>query len=81
MTKYESTVAHTYLRPELAAAVRRVNAKHRAAGCPDLAGLDRSWSKLVRDLRRAQAVGDGQGQRNAIQAWEADATQTIKRST
>lgn len=80
MIDYDVEIVHTYLQSDLAAAVRRVNARHRRAGRPELPGLDRCWTRLVRDLRRADAVGDGLGQRQAIQQWEADAVQTIEGS-
>ena len=61
---------------ELAAAIRRTNARHREAGRPKVEELDGLWADLMRDLRAARTP---EQEREAILLWESWAKAAIER--
>lgn len=62
---------------ELAASIRRVNARYVAAGSPDCPALRRLWFALDADVDRAEAAGDDPAARRAIAAWQEIAITAI----
>lgn len=65
---------------ELAASIRRVNARYVAAGSPACPTLRRLWFALDADIDRAEAAGDDPAARRAIAAWQQVAIAAIDES-
>jgi hypothetical protein len=70
----------TSYRSELAAAIRRVNAEHDAAGRPDLPELNGCWVDLMTQIQVATSAGDDVVELKAIRSWETEAIDLIRRS-
>ena len=71
---------NTRYRSHLAAAVRRVNAEHDAAGRPDLPALNDCWVDLMTQMQVARSAGDDVVELRAIRTWEARAIDLIRGS-
>lgn len=62
---------------ELAAAIRRTNARHKEAGSPEIPELDRLWDEFSEALSRARTEDE---QLEQICLWESWANLAIRKA-